>query len=77
MIQEIRGAIDAYRQALDLASRLEMRPLVAHCHIGLGTQLAKKGESVLAGEHTGIGIALIRDMDMSFWLEAAQKANCL
>ena len=74
---EATQAIDAYRQALDLASRLEMRPLLAHCHIGLGTQLAKKGESVLAGEHTGIGIALIRDMDMSFWLEAAQKANCL
>jgi sugar phosphate isomerase/epimerase len=26
-----------YRQALDLAEELGMRPLQAHCHLGLGT----------------------------------------
>ena len=28
---------DAYQQALALANTLGMRPLVAHCHLGLGT----------------------------------------
>ena len=33
---EVEQAADAYRQALALATELGMRPLVAHCHFGLG-----------------------------------------
>ena len=32
-----------YRQALALAEELGTRPLVAHCHLGLGTLYAKSG----------------------------------
>jgi tetratricopeptide (TPR) repeat protein len=36
---EIEPAAHHYRQALALAEELGMRPLVAHCHLGLGTLL--------------------------------------
>jgi hypothetical protein len=33
----IREAETAYREALTRASSLGLRPLVSHCHLGLGT----------------------------------------
>ena len=33
----------SYRQALALAEELGMRPLQAHCHLGLGTLYARIG----------------------------------
>ena len=33
-----------YRQALALADELGMRPLLAHCHLGLGTLYARTGQ---------------------------------
>ena len=33
---DIAGATERFREARDLASALEMRPLLAHCHLGLG-----------------------------------------
>jgi len=36
-----RASPNHYQQALALADELGMRPLVAHCHYGLGTLYAK------------------------------------
>ena len=63
---------DAYRQALTFATELGMRPLVAHCHLGLGKLHAKRGESEKAREHLAIATTLFREMDMWFWLEQAE-----
>ena len=41
---EIESAEAHYRQALALADELGMRPLQAHCHLGLGTLYAKIGQ---------------------------------
>ena len=41
---EIEPAEHHYRQALALAEELGMRPLQAHCHLGLGTLYAKTGQ---------------------------------
>ena len=41
---ERTGAEAHYRQALALANELGMRPLVAHCHCGLGTLYAQTGQ---------------------------------
>jgi hypothetical protein len=38
-------AEDYYRQALALAGELGMRPLVAHCNLGLGTLYGRMGRS--------------------------------
>jgi tetratricopeptide (TPR) repeat protein len=49
-----------YRQALALAERLDMRPLVAHCHRGLA--------------HLDVAATMYREMGMGFWLEQAGAA---
>ena len=40
---DVEAAEGAYRQALALAEELGMRPLLAHCHLGLGTLYTKVG----------------------------------
>jgi class 3 adenylate cyclase/tetratricopeptide (TPR) repeat protein len=63
-----------YRQALALAERLGMRPLVAHCHLGLGTLDRRTGDQVKAKDHLTTAATMYREMDMGFWLEKAEGA---
>ena len=67
-------AISCYRQALSLADALGMRPLVAHCHCGLGSLYAKIGRWDTARGEVSAAIALYRAMEMTFWLLQAQAA---
>ena len=62
-----------YQQALALADDLGMRPIVAHCHHGLGTLYATTGQRRRpCGLSTAI--ALYRAMEMTFWLPQAEAA---
>jgi tetratricopeptide (TPR) repeat protein len=61
-----------YRQALTLAEELGMRPLVAHCHLGLGRLYAKIGRREQARAELSAAIALYHAMDMTFWLPHAE-----
>jgi tetratricopeptide (TPR) repeat protein len=61
-----------YRQALALADELGMRPLQAHCHLGLGTLYATTGQRERARIALTAAIALYRAMDMTFWLPQAE-----
>jgi tetratricopeptide (TPR) repeat protein len=63
-----------YRQALTLAEELGMRPLMAHCHLGLGTLYLKKGLREQAHVELVTAIELYRAMDMTFWLPQAEAA---
>jgi tetratricopeptide (TPR) repeat protein len=65
---------DSYRQALALAEELGMRPLVAHCHLGLGKLSAKSGRRAEAHAELSTAIDLYRAMDMTFWLPQAESA---
>jgi class 3 adenylate cyclase/tetratricopeptide (TPR) repeat protein len=65
---------DYYRQALALAEELEMRPLQAHCHLGLGTLYAKAGQRDDAHTELSAAIDLYRTMEMTFWLPQAEAA---
>ena len=65
---------DAYRRALALATELGMRPLVAHCHFGLGKLCKKTNKREQAREHFTTAATMQREMDMRFWLEQAQMA---
>ena len=69
---DIAKAEDHYRQALALAEELGMRPLIAHCHVGLGKLYRKSGNLQQAKEHLNNGIAMMRDMGMGLWLERAE-----
>jgi hypothetical protein len=50
-----------------------MRPLVAHCHLGLGTLCRRTGNRREAQEqHLTTATTMYREMDMGFWLEQAE-----
>jgi tetratricopeptide (TPR) repeat protein len=63
-----------YRQALALAEELGMRPLLAHCHLGIGMLYRQMGQ--LSEAHTALSTAieLYRTMEMTFWLPQAEAA---
>jgi class 3 adenylate cyclase/tetratricopeptide (TPR) repeat protein len=63
-----------YQQALALAEELGMRPLVAHCHHGLGRLYHQTGRGEQARAALSAAIALYRAMDMTFWLPQAEAA---
>ena len=66
-------AEDAYGQAIDLGEELGMRPLVAHCHLGLGTLYRRTGQREQAQEYLATATTMYREMDMRFWLERADS----
>jgi DNA-binding NtrC family response regulator/tetratricopeptide (TPR) repeat protein len=61
-----------YFDALRLATELGMRPLAAHCHLGLGKLYHRTGAREEAKEHLTIATAMYREMDMGFWLAEAE-----
>ena len=61
-----------YRSALALSAELGMRPLVSHCHLGLGKLSRRAGRGPQAREHLTTAITMYREMDMRFWLEQAE-----
>jgi class 3 adenylate cyclase/tetratricopeptide (TPR) repeat protein len=61
-----------YRQALALAEPRGMRPLVAHCRLGLGKLYRRTDEREQAQEHLTTAVSMYREMDMRFWLEQAE-----
>jgi tetratricopeptide (TPR) repeat protein len=63
-----------YRQALARAEALGMRPLQAHCHLGLGKLYTKLGRRAEACPELSAAIALYRAMLMTFWLPQAEAA---
>ncbi len=69
---EIEPAAHHYRQALALAEELGMRPLVAHCHLGLGTLYTKTGQREQARAELSAAIEMYRAMEMTFWLSQAE-----
>ena len=58
-----------YSQALALAEELGMRPLVAHCHLGLGKLYRRTGKREQAQENLTTATTMYREMGMTYWLE--------
>jgi tetratricopeptide (TPR) repeat protein len=69
---DVAQAIAHYQQALALADELGMRPLQAHCHLGLGTLYATIGRHAEARAELGTAIELYHSMEMTFWLPQAE-----
>jgi tetratricopeptide (TPR) repeat protein len=61
-----------YTHALARANELGMRPLAAHCHLGLGELYRHNGDRAKDAEHLTIAATMYREMDMGFWLEKAE-----
>jgi tetratricopeptide (TPR) repeat protein len=60
-----------YRKSLALAEPRGMRPLVAHCHFGLGRLYHRTDKRDQAREHLTTATTMYRDMGMTYWLEKA------
>jgi hypothetical protein len=71
---DVASAATYSQQALTLAEELGMRPLVAHCHHGLGRLYAQTGRAKQARTALITAIDLYRAMDMTFWLPQAEAA---
>jgi class 3 adenylate cyclase/tetratricopeptide (TPR) repeat protein len=65
-------AVEHYREARALAQQHGMRPLTAHCHLGLGTLHRRTGKPGEAREHLSTAATMYREMDMGFWLKQSQ-----
>ena len=63
-----------YRRGLASATELGARPLVAHCHRGLGVLHRRIGDGDQARRHLTTAAAMYREMAMPFWLEQAETA---
>jgi tetratricopeptide (TPR) repeat protein len=69
---DLEAAERHYTQAFGRANELGMRPLAAHCHLGLGKLSHRTGDRTKAAEHLTIAVTMYREMDMGFWLEKAE-----
>jgi class 3 adenylate cyclase/tetratricopeptide (TPR) repeat protein len=62
-----------YRQALALAEPRGMRPVIAHCHLGLGKLYRRTDKREQAQKYLMIATTMYREMGMTYWLEKAEK----
>ena len=66
-------AVDAaFREARDLAETLGMRPLAAHCLLGLGRLHSRAGSADLGREHLSDAATRYAAMGMALWGERAR-----
>jgi class 3 adenylate cyclase/tetratricopeptide (TPR) repeat protein len=66
---DFEAASDAYRKGLRMAEELQMLPLVAHCHAGLGRIEAARGRTSDAQPHVQLAREMYAHMRMSFSAE--------
>ena len=75
LVSDRAAAAAHYTAAMALAEELGMRPLVAHCHLGLGKLYRRTGNPQEASEHLTTATTMYRAMDMQFWLEQAEAES--
>ena len=65
-------AKQSYRDAMNLAQPLGLRPLVARSHLGLGKLHRRTGTPEQAQEHLTTATTMYRQMEMTYWAEKAE-----
>jgi len=70
---DVAAATAHYGAAMPLASELKMRPLVAHCHLGLGRLYWRTDKRDQAQERLNTATAMYGEMGMTYWLEKLKK----
>jgi hypothetical protein len=71
---DVQAAERYYRAARALAEELGMRPLVAHCHLGLGTLYQKAERDQAARRELAAAAELYHALAMPLWLAKAEAA---
>lgn len=69
---QVEEAEAPYRQAMALANELGMRPLEAHCHLGLGKLYGRIGCPDQGQKHLTTAATIYHGLGMQFWLEKAE-----
>ena len=69
---DVEMAEEHYRCAMGLAAELAMRPLTAHCQLGLGRLYRRIGKRERTQEHLAVATAMFREMGMRLWLGRAE-----
>ena len=69
---DLKSAESRYREAMAMAERLGLRPLIARCHLGLATLHRRSGNRAHATQHLTTATEMLRAMDMRVWLEQAE-----
>lgn len=72
VLNVLQNAIEAMTEAL--AEELGLRPLVAHCHYGLGTRYATFRQWEQARTELSTAIEMYTSMAMTFWLPQTEAA---
>jgi tetratricopeptide (TPR) repeat protein len=71
--EPVEHAAAGLELALARAEALEMRPLAARCHLELGALYRVAGRPEAARRRLERAIALLREMEMTFWLATAER----
>jgi tetratricopeptide (TPR) repeat protein len=66
------AADEFFRRAKGLATELGMRPLIAHCHLGLGKLYRRMSKGQEARQHLTTATTMYGEMGMTYWLEQAE-----
>jgi tetratricopeptide (TPR) repeat protein len=69
---DIETAGSHYQRALAVAQEMGMRPLVAHCHLGLGKLYRRTDQRDQTQVHLATATTMYRQMGMTYWLEKAE-----
>ena len=68
---DVSGAERHFRDAIALAGERGMRPLLAHCQLGLGDMARAAGDAERARTQLGAALAEYRAMEMPYWMTRA------
>ena len=71
-LPDVKAAETCFGAAIALAEERGMRPLLAHCQLGLGRVHRRAGESARAREETTAALFEYRAMDMTYWRARAE-----
>jgi tetratricopeptide (TPR) repeat protein len=65
-------ATERYTAAIALAEELELRPLLARAHLGLGQLHRRGGQAQAAEAHLATAVVLFSDLGMRSWLDRTE-----
>ena len=68
------SAAATYSDSVTLASAIGLRPLIAHCHLGLG-ELYRRGDRQRAADELKTASRMYQAMAMPHWLKRAEEAQ--
>jgi tetratricopeptide (TPR) repeat protein len=71
---ETEEAADTYQRAHTLATELGMRPLVAHCELGIAKVHLQANQREQARRHLANAGQMYLELDMGFWVRASEAA---